>query len=106
MATASLAAIKPEEETQAGYIGNAAIYMHDFCLELGITSDQVGANTMRSHVQRMTKWAAAALLCARARGDNDSDMPGTLDDALAASEFLLQLSIQLGDLAHKLPPGE
>src|SRR4051812_44917729 len=63
-------------------------------LELAIRADQyeVCAASLRKIGATFTKYAEAALLCARARGDNHDDVPGTFDNALAAAQILLSFA--------------
>jgi hypothetical protein len=81
------------------------IGMDSFCMEFGIPSHDCGSQTMLEYANRLVDWSRSILTVARARGDDDGDMPGTLNDALAAAEFFLHLSTGLRAAAPKMVQG-
>lgn len=89
--------------TDSRYVeGIVVIAGDDFCIDLGIPTDQVDGAEMRRLADRLTEMASANLQLAIVRGDDDSDMPRTLEDALLGIGVLLRLSIGLKEGAAKL----
>lgn len=106
MATESVAATPATTIPVSGnwaYSGN--IIMQDMILEFALSNSAVGENTMREYAKMMAQWAKSILVLARARGDDDSDAPGTFENGIAGAEFFLHLSDELLEAAPAMHKG-
>ena len=105
MASESLDVAASVNPTTGEWVHSSSIIMEGMCLDLAIGDGAVGPDTMREYSGVMAGWAKAILSVARARGDNDSDQPGTFEEAIAAAEFFLHLSQELAAAAPKMIRG-
>jgi hypothetical protein len=96
--------VREAATTETAYVASVGM-KDDFYLEFNIPGFVVPPETMADYARQMASWGRAALYCARYRGAQDVDLPGTLDNALAAADFLLQMSAELEKAAAKLPGG-
>lgn len=95
------------EGTGREFIHSASVGMKgDYYMEFGIPTLVIGSASMVEYAKEMAGWARATLYVARLRGEDDSDLPGTMDNALAAAEFLFQLAAGLEEAASRLKQDE
>ena len=107
MASRSVSATPtPSAPLMGEWVHSASINMQDMLLDIAISNGAVGREAMVAYSKMMARWAKSILVVARARGDNESDAPGTFEDALAGAEFFLHLSGELEEAAPKMQEGE
>ena len=92
----------PAESTSGRWVHSGYINTRDLLIEIALADGTVSKDTMRDYAAMTVRWAKSILTVARARGDNDEDAPGTMDDALAGAEFFLHLSAELQAAAPKM----
>jgi hypothetical protein len=78
------------------------MFGEDFLVDLDLLRREVDAEMLEDLAGRLGRFASAALHLARLRGENDSDMPETLSNAMGAAEICLQLSNGFASAAREL----
>ena len=72
--------------------GATLMFDQDYIVDVDLDHDEVEAEVLEVVAARLVNWATATIHIARLRGENDCDLPGTMDGALGAAEICMQLA--------------
>lgn len=82
--------------------GATLMFGQDFIVDLELDKGEVEACVLEAVAAQLVEWSSSTIHVARLRGENDSDLPGTLDGALGAAEVCVQLAAGFSAAARKM----
>ena len=88
--------------SMSGLLDTEPLLIGEDLFEVAINDDVMSAAEMRQLADRVIDLSAAALRCARLRGDDPGDPPRTFGNAVEAAELVLGIATYLRSVANKL----